>query len=322
MKAIVTTEYGTPDVLRLTDIAKPTPKDKEVLVKVFATTVNRTDCGFLSGMPLLVRLFSGLRRPKNPVLGNEFAGEIEHTGKDVTLFKQGDRVFGYNDVTFGAHAQYMVVTEDGAIATMPENSTFSECAPLIEGAHYALCDIRAAKVTADQRVLINGATGAIGSAAVQLVKELGAHVTAVCDTRNLTLVKSLGADVVIDYTAQDFTKLNEQFDLVFDAVGKRSFGECKRILKSKGIYISTELGYKNQNPFLAMITPLMGGKKLLFPIPTISKEDVVFLKTLMERGAYKPVIDRTYPLEETVAAYKYVLTGQKTGNVIITVSHN
>lgn len=319
MKAIVHTRYGSPDVLRIADIPKPIPKDNEILLRVHAATVNRTDCGFLRARPFIVRFWSGLFGPRYKTLGNEFAGEIETVGRGVTLFKPGDNVFGFNDTHFGAHAEYMILHEKDAIATMPANTTYEEAAPMIEGGHYALCDIRAAKIKAGQNVLINGATGAIGSAAVQLVKYLGAEVTAVCDTKNVELVRSLGADVVIDYTREDFTLLDKKFDVVFDAVGKSSFGRCKPLLTKGGIYMSTELGYMAQNPFLALITPLFGGKKILFPIPSISKEDVVFFKELVEAGRYKPVIDRYYPLEDIVAAYKYVETGQKTGNVVITM---
>jgi NADPH:quinone reductase-like Zn-dependent oxidoreductase len=254
-------------------------------------------------------------------LGNEFAGEIEAVGMSVKSFQPGDKVFGYNDITFGAHAEYMVMAEDGPVTTMPAGLTFEEAAPITEGGHYALCDIRAAKVGKDQKVLINGATGAIGSAAVQLCHYFGAEVTAVCATPHLELVKSLGAIKVIDYTNQDFTKLNMTFDFVFDAVGKSTFGNCIPLLKKNGIYISTELGPGGQNPFLALITPLLGGKKLLFPIPTISKQDVIFLKELVEIGQFKPVIDRSYLLEQTVEAAVYVETGQKTGNVVIRISH-
>jgi NADPH:quinone reductase-like Zn-dependent oxidoreductase len=208
---------------------------------------------------------------------------------------------------------------DDCITTMPANMTYEQAAPITEGSHYALCDIRAAKITSGQNILINGATGAIGSAAVQLVKYFGAKVTAVCDTKNIDLIKSLGADSVIDYTKDDFTQLNEVFDVVFDAVGKSSYGKCKRLLKKDGIYMSTELGYMSQNPFLALLTPMLGGKKVLFPIPTISKDDVLFLKELVVTGKFKPVIDRHYPLEQIVDAYTYVETGQKIGNVVITV---
>jgi NADPH:quinone reductase-like Zn-dependent oxidoreductase len=320
MKAAIYTQYGPPEIVQIKEVEKPAPKDNEVLIKVHASTVNRTDCGFRSAEYFIVRFFSGLFRPKNKILGNEFAGEVEATGKNVSLFKIGDKVFGYNDTSFGAHAEYMVMAENDPVTMMPKNSSYEEAAPITEGAHYAWCDIKAAKIKSGQKILINGATGAIGSSALQLVKYLGAEVTAVCNTKNVELVKSLGADVVIDYTQQDFTRLNEKFDVVFDAVGKSTFGKCKPLLKAKGIYMSTELGPGSQNPFLALITPLLGGKKVLFPIPTINKNDVLFLKELVETGKYKPVIDKYYPLEEIVDAYKYVETGQKTGNVIITIN--
>lgn len=320
MKAIIHTQYGPPEVLSLADMPKPSPKANEVLIKVYASTVNRTDCGFRSAEYFISRFFSGLFKPKKPILGNEFAGIIEEVGSAVTTYKVGDKVFGYNDKTFGAHAEYMVIAEDAPFTTMPDNLSFYEAAPIVEGAHYALCDIRAVKVKAGQNVLVNGATGAIGSAAVQLLKYFGANITAVCNTQNMQLVKSLGADEVIDYTQTDFTKLNKQFDFVFDAVGKSTFGKCKPLLTNKGIYISTELGPYGQNPFLAIFTPLFGGKKLLFPIPTISKDDVVFLKQLVVQGHYKPVIDREYKLEQVVEATKFVETGTKIGNVVIRIA--
>ena len=319
MKAAVYTHYGPPEIVHLAEVDKPVAKDNEVLIKISASTVNRTDCGFRSANYFIVRFWSGLIRPKNPVLGCEFAGVIEAIGKNVTLFKPGDKVFGYNDTKFGGHAEYMTMAEDDSLTTMPENISFNEAAAITEGAHYALCDIRAAKIGAGQQVLINGATGAIGSAAVQLVKHLGAGVTAVCDTKNTGLVQSLGADVVIDYLNEDFTTLNTRFDVVFDAVGKSSFRKCLPLLKKGGIYMSTELGYMAQNPFLALITPLFGGKKLLFPMPSISKKDVEFLKELVANGRFRPVIDRSYPLEQIIEAHRYVETGMKTGNVVITI---
>ena len=319
MKAAIYSQYGRPEVVRLAEIEKPVAKDNEVLIKVSTSTVNRTDCGFRSANYFIVRFWSGLIRPRNPVLGCEFAGVIEGIGKNVTLFKPGDKVFGYNDTKFGGHAEYMTMAEDDSLTTLPENISFNEAAAITEGAHYALCDIRAAKISAGQQILINGATGAIGSAAVQLIKHLGAGVTAVCDTKNTELVKSLGAEVVIDYLKQDFTQLNARFDVVFDAVGKSSFRKCLPLLKKRGIYMLTELGFMSQNPFLALITPLFSGKKLLFPMPVISKKDVEFLKELVANGRFRPVIDRTYPLEQVVEAYRYVETGMKTGNVIITI---
>ena len=320
MKAVVHTRYGSPDVLHLAEIPKPAPKDNEVLIKIHATTVNRTDCGFRSAEYFISRFFSGLFKPKKQVLGNEFAGVIETTGKNVTGFQPGDKVFGYNDITFGANAEYMIMPENGSMTTIPAGLTFEEAACITEGGHYALCDIRAAKVKAGQNVMIYGATGAIGSAAVQLVKYFGATVTAVCNTKNVELVKSLGADVVIDYTKEDYTQTGQTFDFVFDAVGKTSFGTCKPILSKNGIYISTELGKNWENVFLALSTPLFGGKKVLFPLPTISREDVEFLKELFINGHFKPVIDRRYRFDEIVEATKYVETRQKTGNVVIVVA--
>jgi NADPH:quinone reductase-like Zn-dependent oxidoreductase len=320
MRAIVNTKYGPPDVVKLREVDKPAPKDNEVLIKVNATTVNRTDCGFRSAEYFISRFFSGLIRPKFKTLGNEFAGIIEAIGKNVTSFNIGDKVFGFSGINFGAHAEYMTIAEKEAITTMPGNLTFEEAAPITEGGHYALCDIRAANVKSGQNVLIYGASGAIGSAAVQLTKYFGAMVTAVCNTKNVELLQSLGADQVIDYTTQDFTKTGQLFDFVFDSVGKSSFGQCKPLLNKKGIYISTELGKKSENIFLALFTPILGGKKVLFPIPKISKEDVILLKELVESGQYKPVIDRIYSLEQIVEAYKYVETGQKTGNVVITMT--
>lgn len=320
MRAIVNTEYGPPDVVKLREVDKPAPKENEVLIKVNATTVNRTDCGFRSAEYFISRFFSGLFRPKFKTLGNEFAGVIEAIGKNVTSFNIGDEVFGFSGIKFGAHAEYMTIAENEAITTMPGNLTFEEAAPITEGGHYALCDIRAANVKSGQNVLIYGASGAIGSAAVQLTKYFGAKVTAVCNTKNVELLQSLGADQVIDYTTQDFTKTGQLFDFVFDSVGKSSFGQCKPLLNKKGIYISTELGKKSENIFLALFTPILGGKKVLFPIPKISKEDVILLKELVESGQYKPVIDRKYSLEQIVEAYKYVETGQKTGNVVITMT--
>ncbi len=319
MKAAVYTKYGPPEVVQIKNVPKPVPADNEVLIKVYATTVNRTDCGFRSAEYFISRFYSGLFRPKNTILGNEFAGTIEAVGENVTLFNAGDKVFGYNDTKFGAHAEFMTMAENATLATMPTGSTFEQAAVITEGGHYALCDIRAAKIKSGHNVVVYGATGAIGSAAVQLLNHFGAKVTAVCNTKNIELVKSLGAYHVIDYTSQDFTKTGEKYDFIFDAVGKSSFGKCKPILNNKGIYISTELGKNAENIFLALTTPLLGRKRVLFPIPTISRKDVEFLKELVEAGKYKPIIDRRYTFEQIVEATKYVETGQKTGNVVITM---
>ncbi len=319
MRAIVYKAYGPPEVAQLKELPKPSIKDHEVLIKVHCSTVNRTDSGFRSAEYFVSRFWSGLFKPKFPVLGCEFAGVIEATGKNISTYKKGDKVFGFNDQTFGGHAEYVVMPENAAMALIPEQHSFEQAAALTEGSHYALVDIQAAKVQAGQNVMVYGATGAIGSAAVQLLKHFGAHVTAVANTKNVALVKSLGADVVIDYQTEDFTQTKTRFDFIFDAVGKSSFGQCKPLLKEKGIYISTELGKNGENIWLALLTPLRGRKKLLFPLPTITKNDVEFLGELAQQGKFKPVIDRSFTMEQIVEAYRYVESGQKTGNVILKI---
>lgn len=322
MKAIVYTEYGSADVLRLMEVAKPIPKNREVLLKIHATTVNRTDCGFRTATPFIVRFFSGLFAPKNTILGSEFAGEIEAVGPDVGLFKKGDQVFGLSADTFGTHAEYVCLPETGSIAAKPATMSYEEAAAICEGAYLALNVLREFGIQRGQKILINGATGSIGSAAVQLAKHFGAEITAVGNTKNVELIKSLGADTVIDYTKNDFTQIDKTFDFVFDAVGKSSFFRCKKLLKRNGLYASTELGYLSQNVFLALLTPLFGGRKVLFPIPKDTKEDILFFKELIETGQYRAVIDRTYPLEHVAEATRYVERSEKTGNVVILIEHN
>jgi NADPH:quinone reductase-like Zn-dependent oxidoreductase len=322
VKAAVQTRYGPPEVVRILEVEKPTAKDNEVLVEIRATTVNRTDCAYRAARPFFMRFLTGLTRPRATVLGTEFAGVVEAVGSGVTAFSVGDSVFGYNEGPFGTHAEYMSIPEDGSLAIMPTNVTYQQAAPSTEGSHYALSHIRAAKIQSGQDVLVYGATGAIGSAAVQLLKSLGAKVTAVCGTDNVELVRGLGADTVIDYTAGDFTKDEQTYDAVFDSVGKSSFSRCKRILKPGGIYISSELGPLAQNPFLALTAPLHGGKKVMFPIPKHDQEMVGYFKELIKSGEFKPVVDRTYPLDQIVEAYRYVETGQKIGNVVISVEHS
>jgi NADPH:quinone reductase-like Zn-dependent oxidoreductase len=292
----------------------------DVLVRVHATTVNRTYCGFRSGKPFIVRLFAGLTRPRAKIMGTEFAGVVEAVGGEVTSFAVGDRVFGFREWKFGAHAEYLAIPETDAIARMPEGFTFEETAPATEASHYALTNIEAAGGRSGQSWLVYGATGAIGSAAVQLLKDLGTTVTAVCASPYLELVKGLGADRVVDYTAQDFTHDDRRYDVVFDAVGKTSFGACKHLLKSRGVFLCTDLGPRSQNPFLALVTPLSGGKKVKFPLPRRrDRAAIEHFKELMESGGFRPVVDRRYALGEIVEAYRYVETEQKIGNVVITV---
>jgi NADPH:quinone reductase-like Zn-dependent oxidoreductase len=319
MKAAVHTRYGSPDVVRVVEVPTPTPKNNEVLVKVHATTVNRTDCGFRAAKPFFVRVFTGLARPRVRILGNEFAGRVEALGPAATSFAVGDRVFGYDDTVCGAHAQYLTIREDASLARIPASLTYSQAAPATEGSHYALANIEKAKIRGGQAVLVNGATGAIGSAAVQLLASRGVHVTAVCDSTHLELVRGLGAERVIDRTVEDFTQDEQPYDGVFDAVGKSSFGRCRRLLKPHGVYLSTDLGPGAQNPLLALVTPVLPGRSVLFGFPRHNQAMLNYFKDLMESGQFRPVIDRTYPLAEIVEAYRYVETGQKVGNVVITV---
>lgn len=318
MKAAVRTRYGPPENVRIADVPTPAPGNGEVLVRVHATTVNRTDCGFRAASPWIVRFFAGLAKPRVTILGSEFAGEIASVGPGVSAFEAGDRVFGFSEDRFGAHAEFLTMPADGAIVSMPADLTFEETAPSTEGSHYALSFIRKARIRGGRRVLVNGATGAIGSAAVQILTDLGATVTAVCATEHVELVRGLGPDRVIDYRTEDFTKDAERYHVVFDAVGKSSFGRCKRLLLRGGVYLSSDLGPLSQNPLLALVTPLFGGRKVLFPIPRPhGHREMIYVKQLIESGAFRPLIDRRYPLDEIVDAYRYVETGQKVGNVVI-----
>jgi NADPH:quinone reductase-like Zn-dependent oxidoreductase len=319
MRAAVCTRYGPPEVVVISELEKPPNGDGGLLVKIYATTVNRTDCAYRAAKPFFMRFLTGVIRPRSKVMGTEFAGVVEAVGSGVTSFVVGDKVFGYNEGRFGAHAEYISIPEDGSVATMPANVTYQQAAPSTEGSHYALTHIRAAKIHSGQDILVYGATGAIGSAAVQLLKSLGANVTAVCGTDHVELVRSLGADKVIDYTAEDFTKDDQRYDVILDSVGKSSFSQCKRLLKPRGIYISSELGPLAQNPFRALIGPLHGGKKVMFPIPKHDQLLVRHVRKLIESGQFRPVIDRTYPLDQIVEAYRYVEAGQKTGNVVISL---
>jgi len=317
MKAAIYKKYGSPDVLRIKDIEKPTPEDNEVLIKVHATTVNRTDCANLRAHPFFMRIIIGLLRPKKSIPGTDFAGQIEAVGKDVFSFNIGDKVFGFNDEVLSSHAQYLALPEDQSLLTIPENCSYEEAAASSEGAHYAYNFINKVDIENGQKILVNGATGAIGSAAVQLLKIYEADVTAVCNTKNLELVKSLGADKIIDYEKEDFTKQNQKYDYIFDTVGKSSFGKCKPLLNSGGVYISSELGWMYQNFYYAFITPILGNKKVVFPIPIDIKRSLHLIKKLIEEGKFNAIIDRKYPFRQIVDAYKYVEKGQKTGNVVI-----
>ncbi len=320
MKAVVYTQYGSPEVLQLQKLDRPKPKENEVLIKVKATTVNRTDLAFLKADPFLNRFFTGLFSPKIKVLGSEFAGDVVAIGSMVKEFKIGDRVFGLSCQNMGVHAEYLCLPEAGSMTQMPANWSYEEAAAICEGHWLALTYLQAIDIQKGQRILINGATGSIGSSGLQLCNYYGAEITAVCATKDLDLIKSLGAQKVIDYTKEDFTQSGGSYDFVFDAVGKSSFGQCKKLLKPAGIYFSTELGAYFQNPFLALWTSWFASKKVIFPIPKDHKKDILFFKNLAEAGDLKALIDRTYSLEKIAEAYSYVKMGQKVGSVVVTIS--
>jgi NADPH:quinone reductase-like Zn-dependent oxidoreductase len=319
MRAVVHDRYGPPEVLRFETVERPVPAADEVLVRIRATTVTRTDTGLRSAEYFVSRFVTGLRRPKQRVLGLEFAGEVEQVGEGVSELAVGDRVFGART---GAHAEYVTIPESGALALMPTGLTFEEAAAVCDGAALALSCFRKAGPLDGLRVLVYGASGSVGTAGVQLAKHLGAHVTAVCNTTNVDLVRSLGADVVVDYTQEDFTQNGETYDVVLDAVGKTSFRRCRRSLKPGGFYLETDLGFMWHVPLLALATRWVGSKRVALGITKYRKEDVQLLKALIENGEYRPVVDRTYPLDDVIEASKYVETGQKTGNVVLTISHD
>ncbi len=325
MKAVVYDTYGPPDVLRLADVPRPVPRDDEVLVRIHAVAVTRADCATREAnrrgglaVTLLSRLISGVRRPRQPILGSELAGEVETAGATVSEFAVGDQVFGSTGFRFGAHAEFTCIPESARIAHKPAGMSFEEAAAICDGGLNALWCLRLSGLRAGQRILIYGASGAIGTAGVQLARYLGADVTAVCSTENLELVRSLGADRAIDYTKEDFTRNGQTYDVIFDAVGKHSFKRCRDSLERGGSYLATD-GFRNL--ILGLWTRRFGDKKVIFQIPPrYTKKDVLFLEGLIEAGKFRAVIDRYYPLEDVVEASRYVETEQKTGNVILTVN--
>ncbi len=316
MRAVVHDRYGPPEVLRIEEVERPVPKDDEVLVRVHASTVTQTDCHMRRARPFIWRFMLGLLRPKRRILGAELAGEVEAVGAAVTDFAVGDRVFGMRS---GAHAEYVCVRETGFLSPMPTGMAFEEAAAVCDGMNQGLGHLREAKIGKDTRLLVYGASGSCGTAAVQLAKHhFGAHVTAVCNTKNVELVRSLGADEVVDYLQEDFTKSGETYDVVLDAVGKHSFFRSRRALKPGGLYVATDRLY---NLPLALLMSKSRKKKVVFTTEwRPPRENILLLKELIEAGKYRPVIDRTYPLEEVVDAMRYVETWQKTGNVVLTLN--
>jgi len=321
MTAVVHDRYGPPGVLRIEDVPEPVPAPDEVLVRVRATGVTRSDAHLRAGEPFVSRLMSGVLRPKRRILGSELAGEVEAVGAEVTEFAVGDRVFGalpYLALRTGTHAEYISVPERYPLAPMPDGVPFEEAGGVADGALLTLNALRPLGELRGKRILVYGASGSMGTAGVQLAKHFGAHVTAVCNTKNVELVRSLGADEVIDYLHEDFTRNGEAYDVLFDAVGKLSFGRCKGSLTSGGAFVPTD-GLRNIA--LWLLHKRFGDRKVVFELPPrMRKVDVLFLKGLIEAGEYRPVIDRTYPLESAVEAHRYVETRQKVGNVVLTVN--
>jgi NADPH:quinone reductase-like Zn-dependent oxidoreductase len=333
MKAVVYTEYGSPNVLQLKEVEKPVPSDNEILVRVYATSVNvgdlwarnfkeLTPSKFTMPLPLWLpsKIYFGFTKPRVNILGSEFAGEVEAAGKEAKRFKPGDQVFGYRGQRMGAYAEYLCIPEDGLVATKPANMTYEEAAAVPYGALTALSLLRKANIQPGQKVLINGASGNIGAASVQLAKYFGAEVTGVCGTPRLEFVRALGADKVIDYSREDFTKNGEAYDLIFDILGKSSFSGCQNSLKPNGIYLLAS--FKTKQLFQMLRTSRTAGKKVICALSSENPKDLVFIKELVEAGKIKSIVDRCYPLEQTAEAHRYVEKGCKMGSVIITIEDN
>ena len=325
MKAIVYEKYGPPEVLELRDVEKPIPQDNEVLIRNYATTVTKFDCWMRSctaplGFGTLMRIATGIRKPKQPILGTELAGEIEAVGKDVTLFKKGDQVFGYLGMSLGAYVDHICLPEDGVLAIKPANMNYEEAAAVQQGALTALYFLKKGNIQRGQKILIFGASGGVGTAAVQLAKYFGAEVTGVCSTSKLELVRSMGADNVIDYTEEDFTKNGQTYDLIFDTVGKSPFLSSTKSLKKKGVYIFTTYGLPKLVQIL--LFNLTSSKKTISGLLEETTEDLIFLRELIEAGRLKVVIDRRYPLAHAADAHRFAETGQQRGHVVITIEHD
>lgn len=321
MKAVSWTKYGSPDKLTLQEMPKPEPGPNDLLIKIMATSVNRTDCAMLRAKPFIMRFFTGLFKPNLNSLGTEYSGVVEKAGDKTSGFNVGDKVFGFDDMGLNAHAQYASIPANRALQ-IPDSLSFEQAAVSFEGAHYAYNFVNKLNISSRSKVLVNGATGGIGTAIVQILKVKGASIVGTANSKNIELVKSLGAERVIDYEKEDITLDADHFDFVLDTVGKSSFGNCKHLLNPGGVYASSELGYLGQNLFYPIITRFSGakGKKVVFPVPSDIGRTMKYIKDLIERGEYEPVVDRQYPLDEISEAVNYVEKGQKIGNVVITVN--
>ena len=315
MKASIRKKYCLPNQIKVESIDKPIPNENEVLIKIYATTVNRTDCANLTAKPFIMRFVLGLFKPRKTILGTDFAGKVESTGENVKSFSTGDKVFGFIDTGAQSQATY-IITKVENLFLIPEKIDYKQAAASLEGASYAYTFIHKVNIQSGQNILINGATGGIGSALLQFVRQYDVNITATCNTNNIQLIESLGADNIYDYTKKDFTKENDKYDFIFDAVGKSTFGKCLSLLKEKGVYISSELGPYSQNIFYSLLT-LVLSKKVIFPTPYSTEKTIPYICNLLEKGKFNPVIDREYALEDISKAYEYVIKGQKIGNVLI-----
>jgi len=317
MIAITRNKYGGPEILLEKALPKLQPGENELLVKNYASTVNRTDCGILTGKPFIIRFFTGLFKPKKKITGTDFAGCIEATGKAVKNFKPGDRIMGFNDIGLCTHAEYITVNADQPMVIIPESSDYASAAASMEGSHYAYNILKHLNIPKGNKVLVNGATGAIGTSVVQFLKHFKMEITAVCNTKNVELVKRLGSNKVWNWETEDFLNDTDRYHFIIDAVGKSRFKKCKHLLLPGGLYCSTELGPNAENVFLPLITRIKGGKQVKFPVPTDCQRSLDFIKMLIENNEFEAVIDRSYSPKDARDAYKYVLTGSKTGNVIL-----
>ena len=321
MRAAVMRRYGPPEVIRIEEVPRPQPAAGEVRIRVHATTVNRTDCAFRIPEPFFIRPYSAMLRPRRRILGSEVAGVVDAVGTEAAGFAVGDRVFGVvGGDRFGAHAEYVCAKASGPLAPMPEGLSFEQAAAVCDGFILARTCLTWAGVREGQRVLVYGASGSIGTAGVQLARHLGAHVTAVCGTDGVEVVRALGPDEVVDHRRQDWLRTGATFDVVFDAVGKRTFRECRHLLRSPGRYVTTDLGPGYQNVPLAVLTWKLARRRVMVPIPRYTAAHVHLLRELLDAGEYRAVIDRTYPLDRVVEATRYVQSGRKLGNVVLTVA--
>ncbi|UBM57820.1 NAD(P)-dependent alcohol dehydrogenase [Marinilongibacter aquaticus] len=317
MKTAIRRNYCSPENIRIEEVETPNPQKDELLIKVKNTTVNRTDCANLSGKPFIMHFVLGLFKPKNPQIGTDLAGEVIKMGPEATRFKPGEAVMGFFDTGLSSQAEYACVSEK-RLWPIPESISFSEAAASLEGAHYAYTFFAKSKFQEGQRILINGASGAIGSALLQFVRTLNVHITATCSPQTVSIIREWGADEVIDFTQQDFSQLpSEPFDYIFDTVGKSTFGQCKHLLTAEGVYISSELGPFAQNLFYALFSPILGGKKVIFPAPFPHNRSIPFILDHLKQGSFKPLLDKTFPFHRISEAYSYTASGQKTGNVLL-----